>query len=282
MNKLRISKLILAGLLLLSLIGANLVGEAQQDQDVLGSVHAVLVIAEAVTKFDLLLLTNGGLANGTILEKQFTIKLENGQTQTVSKQEIRTLALATNGRINDRIVKKSGKILQGDLQIETFRIHLATGQELNLDRSKIRGAIMQIPVEGRLGDTLEKGKMVSVIKKLVNNPLMPEMVYSLTKYDWIWLANLGLLSGNVSDKEFTFQTREGNKKTLDRSDISILLFTPRLTLVVLKQGDYVAGTLKPSEIHLKPAYQASSTKFAGEKIRAILFQVPSLSFGGGG
>lgn len=279
--KLHKFRLILTGLILTGLLGGGLVGQAQQGQ-VIGSEHAILIVAKAVTKFDIMVLANSCVASATILNETFTIALEGGATRTVAKQEIATLDLKGNGRLQDRIILKAGnrcygEVLQGDLQSDAFQLRLASGEEITLPKTQVRGAIMQFLIEGLPPAPGEAGPMVEVFKCLLDSPLTPEAVNSLTKYDWIWLNNEGLLSGVVIDEQFIFQ-EEG---PFPKDELSVIIFGGAgLVIAVDKQGKYIIGDLEASEINFKPCYQDSIMTLATDQIHTIIFRVPSLGTGG--
>lgn len=284
-------KLALTGLILAGLLGGSLIpmGWAQQGQGVIGSQHAVLIVAQAVTRFDMLLLANSGAVSGMILNEAFTIVPEGGSSQTLTREEVDTLDLAARGRLLDRIILKSGEILQGHLQLEAFRVKLATDGEVSLPRDQVEGAILQIPMEDQCEEEIcpqpDPQMMVELLRRLIDNPLMAELVNSLTKYDWIWLANGGLLSGNISDEKMSFLTEEGGRQTFQKDELSVIVFSRRaeVTLVVLKQaGEFVMVGALEDKIHLNPSYQLGSTiALSQDQIRAVLFRVPSLGGGGG-
>lgn len=284
-------KLALIGLILAGLLGGSLIpmGWAQQGQGVIGSQHAVLIVAQAVTRFDMLLLANSGAVSGMILNEAFTIVPEGGSSQTLTREEVDTLDLAARGRLLDRIILKSGEILQGHLQLEAFRVKLATDGEVSLPRDQVEGAILQIPMEDQCEEEIcpqpDPQMMVELLRRLIDNPLMAELVNSLTKYDWIWLANGGLLSGNISDEKMSFLTEEGGRQTFQKDELSVIVFSRRaeVTLVVLKQaGEFVMVGALEDKIHLNPSYQLGSTiALSQDQIRAVLFRVPSLGGGGG-
>lgn len=276
-------KLMLVGLVLAGLLGGVFVGQAQQGQ-LIGAEHAIVIVARAATQFDILLLANRGIVSGTILNETFTISLEGGPTRTVAKEEIATLDLKGNGRLQDRIILRSqkglhGEMLQGDLQVKDFQLRLASGEEITLPRAQVQGAIMQFPVEGLpIPDPREPGPMVKVFKYLLGSPLTPEVVNSLTKYDWLWLNNDGLLSGSSTNKVFRFQG--GNQ--FQKKELSVILFARQNALVVLKTGEFVMVGALEGMIHLDPTWQGPTVALPSDIVRVVIFRVPSLGGGGPG
>lgn len=258
-----------------------------QEERVLGPQHAILLVAQSLSQFDALLLSNGGMANGMVRNESFTFALEGSGTRTLSREEIDTLDLGFEERPLDRVLLKSGEVLQGRLQDEDFQVQLATGDEVLLPRASLRGLIFKIPLEEFGPLVPEPGQPIwslPILRRLLDNPLADELIGSLTKYDWLLLRNNGLASGSVMDETLFFRSRDGQVTPLFREAISLILVgrRPGTDLIVLKTtGDRLIGVLEMEKFHVRLTHQPdSSTELAKDQLAGIFFRVTSLGSGG--
>jgi len=222
-----------------------------------------------------------------VLNETFTLALEGGGTRTLWREEIDTLDLGFEERPLDRVLLKSGQTLQGRLQDESFRIQLATGDEVTLPRANLRGVIFRIlpEEEGQgLQPVPQPGEVLPLLRKLLDNPLIDQIINSLTKYDWFMLRDGGLASGSVIDETFPFRSRDGQVSPLFREALSLILLgrQPGTDLVVLKTtGARLIGTLEMEKIRVRLAHQLdTATELVKEQLQGIFFRV--ISLGGGG
>lgn len=286
-------KYLLIGLSLVGILAGGLVsvGQAQQRQGsaTLGSQDAVRLLASAVTCFDAILLDNDGMVSGTIKNEAFTLELEDGGgSRTFKRAEIDTLQLATptNGLLKDRIILTSGNIFQGTLQAQSFQIQLATDEEITLPKAQVQGAILTTTPGATCGggggfSPLDPGKMRGRLVRLINNPLTPGLINSLSKYDWVLLSNAGIMSGSVCDDQFSLEV-DGQQELLAKDEISAILFGKRAgtNIVVLKTGEWLVGTLAGSELCLGSVYENGQSSLARETLRGVIFR--TILSGGGG
>jgi len=280
-------KYLLIGLCLAGLLGGVLVspGQAQQGQGAtLGPQDAVRSLAYAVTCFDALLLDNDGMITGTIQNESFTLDLEGGGSRSFTREEIDTILLATptTGRLKDRVILRSGEIFQGKLHLESFQVRLASGEEIALPKARVQGAVLATTKGGAcIGEGFippDEDEVIKTIVRLINNSLTPGLVGSLSKYDWVLLTNLGILSGTVCDEEFSLDAM-----VLPKDDLVAILFIHRadIAIVVLKLGEWLEGKLAGTKLCLAPVYQEGQTQLAHETLRGVIFRA-ILSGGGPG
>jgi hypothetical protein len=263
-------------------------GVAQQ-QATLTPQHAVLLIAKAIAKADFLLLANKGIASGQLKQDSFTIALQEGGTRTIKRNEIHTLDLAFTGRPLDRVVLKdpqdpyrAGLILQGRLQVESFRVELAVGGEVTLPKVALRGAIFQMPAPPRQQGPCPRGGCPDpILVQLTANPLVDEITNSLTQYDWIMLKDNRLASGFVLTQSFPLKDPSGQATSITKEVSSLILFgsQPGRDLVVLKTtGAWLMGTVDLTQIRIRLAHQADQAPgldVAKGQLYGVFFRVTS-------
>jgi hypothetical protein len=263
-------------------------GDAQ-GQSTLTPQHAILLVAKAIAKADFLLLSNKGIISGQLKHESFTIELQGGGARTVQRNEIHTLDLAFTGRPLDRIVLKdpkdaykAGQILQGRLQMESFRIELAVGGEVTLPKAALRGVILQMPAPPpRQGPCPRGGCPDPILVQLTANPLVDEITNSLTQHDWIMLKDNRLASGSVLTQSFPFRDPNGQATSIAKESSSLVLFgsQPGRDLLVLKTtGAWLLGTVELKQIRIRLAHQAAQDPgldIEKDKLYGVFFRVTS-------
>jgi len=257
----------------------SFLGQGQQGTFTFGAQDALISLSQAVLCFDTLLLENDGLLNGTLQNETLSMTLENGAgTRAFDREDIDTLELATegNGLVQDRVTLLSQEVFQGKLQTTDFQIQLASGGDITLPRAQVQGILFVSPAGGNCSGGLvqfpSQEEIRALFQRLINNPLTPLLVGSLSKYDWVLLSNRGIVSGSICDEQFTMNL-EGEEITFSPQEVSAILFARAIDSIWLKTGDFLEGKLSGSDVCLSPTYQqANATLGRGTTARGVIFR----------
>jgi hypothetical protein len=223
---------------------------------------------------------------GEVVDDSWSVKTRFGDF-TAKRDELTGITLSEDG---DRVFLRGGEIIVGELSLATVKLHLDTGQTIELARAKIasiatRKGSQEFPQ--RTEDLLARGSVFSVgdgerwVGKLdlatvgfqtsvglltipVDSIQSVDVGQGAEPLDKLTLRNGDQLKGILATDELPVKLALGPSVKLGRAQVSRVVFAaesdPTLTgapehqRLLLKTGDVVSGSLPGTKLPLRTSY----------------------------
>jgi len=253
-------KMMKAGLIALAL-GALLFGavtefSAQAQPVVAFGPRALLgSFFQAMGSGDLALLKNGGAISGTIVNDEFTVTLDSGETQNLTRSDLTSI---TFGDDSAQLVLSDGSIVNGTLAMEGVTITSSSGADLVIPQDEIQLTIFQLnlPQPGAGGGAGPNRAVFQVFHGLQAQNIFGLFARSLTTFDLAVFSGGRLWSGVILNEEFEFTSSIFGTLNLTSDMVSTIQLgveEGESDFITLTTGDRISGALSDdSQIQFQP------------------------------
>jgi hypothetical protein len=249
---------------------------------------------QAMGAGDLALLKNGGAISGTIMNDEFVVTLDSGETQNLTRDGLTSILF------NDtsvQLITSDGTVLNGTLATDNLTISPSSGDDLIIAKQDIQLTVFQLdfpqPQQGGGRPTGAPNRaFFQVFQGLQSQNIFGLFALSLTSFDMAVFPGGRIWSGAILNEEFEFQSSIFGTLNLT-SDLvsSIQLGTEEgeSDFITLTTGDRISGMLSDaSEIQFQPVGlvdgSGNPTTLTLERgqFSQVSFRQPASAFGGGG
>ena len=264
-----------------------------------GSRQSMDVFFRAMFSGDLLLLKDGGALSGTLAGDEFRMTPDTGETTTYARDQI---AMVSLGDTSDQVVLTNGETVSGQFGDATLTVTLPSGTEASIQRGQLAAMILQLNPPGQPGQGPDQGQpsqqerqaFFQIMRGLQSQNLFAVFAKALTTYDTVLFNNGQIMSGQITNESFTFDSPTFGTFTMPKDNVSQIELAESADeangdAITLKTGDRVTGTLAENSLpQFEPASivsedgQPSATTLERGQIDRVVFRLPASAFGGGG
>lgn len=267
-----------------------------------GSMQSMQVFFRAMFSGDLLLLKDGGALSGTLAGDEFQLTPESGEAATYARDQIAMISL---GESADQVVLTSGETVSGQFGNGRLTIALPNGTDATINRDQLSTIVLQLTPPGRPGppeagsepeppSPEERQAFFGIMRSLQSQNLFAVFAKAMTTYDTVLFSNGQVLSGQIANASFTFDSPTFGTFTMPKENVSQIELAESADdangdAITLKTGDRVTGTLAADSLpQFQPASivsadgQTSPTTLERGQVNRVIFRLPASAFGGGG
>ncbi len=229
----------------------------------------------ALTESDMVLLINGGVVSGALMEEMFPFEMQ-GNLSSFKRDDVIFILVGQGANESDRLLKGSGELLSGRLRLDRIRMKTVTGEQIALEKAQLRATVLQLrPDTEKESKDTENDKARKIFQGPVGSALFSLMLQSPTQGDLVVMTDRGLmLSVAILEETFVFQPQgQARVVNVKKDDIAALFIGPPLDWVILKTGNVLQGTLQATAFRGQPAYSSKQVQLSRTQVKVIIFQM---------